>query len=132
MRFDLEDLYNQASLDEKSVEIPQPLGSCIIANGVKIQRFSDRIEILNMNKGGGYYKEMTPEEYELFFRYGWKAGGLALSIENCLHKLGLIEGQIQNELNTRKNDKHMHGLKSRRSTLLLKHAGLKQKFNFNQ
>jgi hypothetical protein len=53
-------------------------------------------------------------------------------MKNCLHKLGLIEIQIQKELNTRKNDKHMHGLKSRRATLLLKYADLKLKFNSNK
>ena len=54
MKFNLEDLYNQAEEDAVSVEIPQPLGMCIIANGVKIQKFSDRIEMLNMSKGGSY------------------------------------------------------------------------------
>jgi|TARA_R110000803_G_scaffold83523_1_gene149593 hypothetical protein len=132
MKFNLEDLYNQAEEDAVSVEIPQPLGMCIIANGVKIQKFSDRIEMLNMSKGGSYYQEMTEDEYMMFYENGWRAGGLALSMKNCLHKLGLIEIQIQKELNTRKNDKHMHGLKSRRATLLLKYADLKLKFNSNK
>jgi hypothetical protein len=50
-------------------------------------------------------------------------------MSNCVHKLGIIEERIKKELNTRKNDKHIQNLKTRRETLLNKYAQLKQKLN---
>jgi hypothetical protein len=41
----------------------------------------------------------------------------------------LIEDKIKTELNTRKNDKHIQNLKSRREALLQKYANLKIKLN---
>ena len=58
-----------------------------------------------------------------------EAGTIKLSISNCKHKLELIEDKIKTELNTRKNDKHIQNLKSRREALLQKYANLKIKLN---
>ena len=94
----------------------------VIANGIKIQKFPDRIEILNMGKGGDYFKECSLEEYDYFYDYGWVIGCFKVRINNCLHKLKIIEENIKTEVNTRKNDKHIQNLKSRRESILNKYT----------
>ena len=128
-RYNIEDIMHQALEDQKTIKSILPKGVSVIGHGVKLQKFSDKIEILNMGKGGDYFKECTGEEYELFLEYGWRKGSIKLSMSNCVHKLSIIEERIKKELNTRKNDKHIQNLKSRRESLLNKYALLKQKLN---
>ena len=54
---------------------------------------------------------------------------MQVSMGNCLHKLNIIENKIKTELNTRKNDKHIQNLKTRRENLLNKYTNLKTEFN---
>jgi len=123
------DIMKQALEDPKSIKNILQKGVSVIGRGVKIQQFEDKIEILNMGKGGDYFKECTPEEYDFFYDSGWKKGCVQVSMSNCLHKLDIIESKIQTELNTRKNDKHIQNLKNRRESLLNKYTNLKTEFN---
>jgi hypothetical protein len=127
--YSLEDIWQQAIGDASAVRQRVPKGELIIGSGVRIQRFGDRIEMLNMNKGGDYYKILDEDEYNIFYHGGWKRGSVNLSISNCLFKLGLIEDKIKTEVNTRKNDKHIQNLKNRRENILNKYTKLKQKLN---
>lgn len=104
-------------------------GISIIGAGVKMQKFKEHIEIFNMNKGGDYFKPLDDDELDLFLESGWKVGSINLAISNCKHKLELIEKKIQNEVNTRKNDKHIQNLKNRRESILLKYTDHKLKLN---
>lgn len=127
--YSLEEIWTQAIGDASAVRQRVPKGELIIGSGVRIQRFGDRIEMLNMNKGGDYYKILDEDEYNIFYHGGWKRGSVNLSISNCLFKLGLIEDKIKTEVNTRKNDKHIQNLKNRRENILNKYTKLKQKLN---
>jgi hypothetical protein len=106
-----------------------PKGISVIGRGVKIQEFDDGIQILNMGKGGDYFKECSDEEYDFFYKEGWRRGCTQVSMSNCLHKLSIIESRIKTEINTRKNDKHIQNLKNRRETLLNKYTNLKTELN---
>ena len=86
-QYDISDIFKQALQDNKAIKSILPKGVSVIGRGVKIQKFEDKTEILNMNKGGMYYKECTNEEYKLFFNHGWVLGSKYLSLSNCLHKL---------------------------------------------
>ena len=119
----------QALEDPKSIKNVLPKGVSVIGRGVKIQQFDDGIQILNMGKGGDYFKECSNEEYDFFYRDGWRKGCTQVSMSNCLHKLSIIESRIKTELNTRKNDKHIQNLKNRRESLLNKYTNLKSELN---
>jgi|TARA_B100001564_G_scaffold359669_1_gene382341 hypothetical protein len=123
------DIMKQALEDPKSIKNILPKGVSVIGRGVKIQQFDDEIQILNMGKGGDYFKECSDEEYVFFFEDGWRKGCTKVSMSNCLHKLSIIESRIKTELNTRKNDKHIQNLKNRRETLLIKYTNLKTELN---
>ena len=100
-----------------------------MSTGAKIQKFSDKIEILNMGRGGDYFMELNEEEYNFFSENGWSIGVEQLMLNNYMFKLGLIENRIKTEVNTRKNDKNIQNLKNRREKILQKYTERKQKLN---
>ena len=120
--YSIEDLYSQAIKDNEAISSLLPFGYSVINYGVKLQKFSSKIEILNCGRNGDYFQECNKEEYELFFIHGWEKGGLRLSMMNCKRKLDLIEERIKREVNTRKNDKHIQKLKTSRENLLVKYS----------
>jgi hypothetical protein len=129
MPFTKKEILHQALQDQKCIKSIMPKGISVIGRGVKIQEFDSKIEILNMGKGGDYFKECVEEEYNYFYEHGWQRGALSISLNNCIFKLKLIEGRIKTELNTRKNDKHIQNLKNRRETLLNKYSNIKTQIN---
>jgi|TARA_R100001369_G_scaffold331_2_gene869 hypothetical protein len=90
----------------------------IIKLGFMLNKYPSRMEILNTSRGGDYYKELTHEEYDTFYLNGWEKGVLLISMGNCLRKLNMIEDRIKIEINTRKNDKYIRGLKTSRDKIL--------------
>tara|TARA_R110000787_G_scaffold257399_1_gene362586 strand:- start:167 stop:580 length:414 start_codon:yes stop_codon:yes gene_type:complete len=124
--YSVEDIYIQAVNDPHSYKTSN--GS-IINYGVKIQKFPSKTELLNCSRNGNYYQEFSDDEYMFFFIHGWKKGGIRLSMMNCKMKLDLIDNRIRNEVNTRKNDKHIKKLKSSRDKLLIKYSKRKQQLN---
>ena len=67
--------------------------------------------------------------YDFFYDEGWEIGCYKVKINNCLHKLKIIEENIKTEVNTRKNDKHIQNLKTRREKILQKYTINKNKLN---
>ena len=127
--YSIEDLYSQAIKDNEAISSLLPFGYSVINYGVKLQKFSSKIEILNCGRNGDYFQECNEEEYDLFYKYGWREGGLRLSLLNCKRKLDLIEDKIRTEVNTRKNDKHIQKLKTRREELLIKYSSKQKQLN---
>jgi hypothetical protein len=125
----LVDIFNEAEKDPRAIITKYSNRETIINKGCKIQKFSDRIEILNMGKGGDYFKICTEDEYDFFYRFGWRIGVIQLAISNCQHKLEIIRQKIKKEINTRKNDKHIQNLKNRREAIMVKFTKYKIKLN---
>lgn len=116
--YSLEDLYNQAMHDLGSHKFSHSGKMGIIKLGFMLNKYPSRMEILNTSRGGDYYKELTHEEYDTFYLNGWEKGVLLISMGNCLRKLNMIEDRIKIEINTRKNDKYIRGLKTSRDKIL--------------
>jgi hypothetical protein len=129
INWDLERIFQEAIEDRKSIVTKFSKGMSVINNGIKFLQFPDRIEIMNMGKGGDYFKELTAQEYDFFYDDGLEAGCIQVAINNCLHKLKIIEENIKTEVNTRKNDKHIQNLKNRREVILNKFTNHKIKLN---
>jgi len=125
----LNEIFIQALDDPKGIITKNLNRQAVMSKGVIIQRFPNRIEILNMGKGGDFFKLCTEEEYKYFYKGGWIKGALNLQLSNCLYKLKIVERRIKREVNTRKNDKHIQNLKNRRETILLKYTGIQRKLN---
>ena len=124
-----EQIYKQALRDERAIQTKMPNGEGVINNGVKIQKFPSKIEIINLSKGGDYFQECTEEEYKYFHRYGWSEGAIRLCMSNTKRKLEMIEDKVREEVNTRKNNKHIQSMKARRDNLLVKYAERNKQLN---
>jgi hypothetical protein len=127
--YTLEDVFEQAENDNYSTSLPLQNGKSYIRPSVIIKKFPNHIDILNVGKGGAYYKAITGSELEYFLEHGWIKGSVKVSLNNCTHKLRLVELGIKKEVNTRKNDKYIKGLKNKRDNILKKYAVLKIKLN---
>ncbi len=123
------EIYNEAKEDPRAIITEFSNRESIINKGCKIQKFSDRIEILNMGKGGDYFRICTKDEYDFFYIHGWKVGVILLALSNCQYKLDIIKERIKKEVNTRKNDKHIQNLKNRREAIMVKFTNYKRKLN---
>jgi hypothetical protein len=127
--YSLEEIFLQAHEDRGSIKTKMSMGMSIINYGLKIKKFSSGIEILNCNRGGDYFKELSQREYKMVLENGWKNGALLVAMSNCQIKLDMIEEKMREEINTRKNDKYIQHLKTRREKILNKYTNLKQKLN---
>ena len=79
--YNIADIFKEAFEDKKSIKSILPKGVSVIGRGIKIQKFDDKTEILNMAKGGMYYKECNEKEYELFYQYGLTVFQVFMKIE---------------------------------------------------
>ena len=63
--YTLQEVFAQA-MASSNIDITEvPNGYSVIHQGMKIQMFTDRIEILDMNRGGDYYKVIEDQHYEV-------------------------------------------------------------------
>ena len=69
LMYSIRDIFDQAINNEKSITTKMPNGCNVVYKGVKIQMFPDRIEILDMSRGGDYYKVVSQDIYSLFYKY---------------------------------------------------------------
>ncbi len=126
--YTLAEIFDQAMDDGKSVKINHNKSLSALSNGSKISKFEDCIQILDVT-GLEYYKEFTDDQYRVMLENGWRDGCYMISIEKCKAKLELMENSIREEVNSRRNDKHIQHLKSRRENILKRFTKIKSKLN---
>ena len=102
-----------------------------LSYGIKIVKYDedDSIVIYNTSKGGDYYRELTEEQYDMFFKQGWKVGVLKMALERYTNKLTLIEKKIKEEINGRNNANYLNFLKETRTQTLNNYYNVTQKLN---
>ena len=118
----LEDLYSQAILDRSTYRSTTKNKDTFIKYGVMLRKFPNKIELVNCHKGGDYFSPFTEDEVQMFKDNGWKMGVLLFLIKTYKRKLNMIEVRIQQEINGRKNDKYIKGLKVKREGILNKYS----------
>jgi len=119
--YSIEDIYSQA-LQDDTLYMERNNNVSMINIGIKIQKFPSKTEILNCSKNGDYFQELTTDEYNTFFTYGWVIGCLKMAVNNCVRKLDMIQKNMQEEVNTRKNDKYIKNLKTKREFVMNKYS----------
>lgn len=104
-----------------------------LSYGIKIIKYDDddSIVIYNTAKDGDYYQELTEEQYEMFFKEGWKVGVLKMALERYANKLNLIEQRIKEEINGSNNINYLNFLKETRTNTLNNYYNVTQKLNQN-
>tara|TARA_R100000935_G_scaffold7730_1_gene16334 strand:+ start:454 stop:882 length:429 start_codon:yes stop_codon:yes gene_type:complete len=124
--YSLDQLYSQA-MDGQAMRLMRNNNVSYINVGIKISKFPSKTEILNCSKNGDYFQELTNEEYQMFYNKGWYEGCIILAISNCIRKLKMIKKKMQEEVNTRKNDKYIKNLKTKREFVMNKYSYYTQK-----
>ena len=89
MCYSLIDIFNQAKEDEFSAVLDGDDFEARILSGIRIEqeRATQNTIIHNTTIGGDFYREITPEQYEMFYDKGWKIGVYVLSLSNYRRKL---------------------------------------------
>ena len=74
------EIFNEAKSDPRAIITQFTNRESVINKGCKIQKFTDRIEIHNMGKGGDYFKLCTDEEYDFFYRFNYLSAFVCFSL----------------------------------------------------
>tara|TARA_R110002012_G_scaffold50533_1_gene130666 strand:+ start:319 stop:717 length:399 start_codon:yes stop_codon:yes gene_type:complete len=124
----LNDIFNQANTDEVSINIDGSGYDARLRQGIKITKEENSHHIFNTTIGV-FYQEISEEQYQMFYEYGWVIGVHKLALINYKRKLKVVEDKMRNEVNTRKNDKHIKTLKKARLSLLESYRITSHKLN---
>lgn len=126
--YKLTDIFNQANTDEVSINIDGTGYEARLRQGIKITKEDNTFHIFNTTIGV-FYQEISEEQYQTFYEYGWVIGVHKLALINYKRKLKVVEDKMRNEVNTRKNDKHIKTLKKARLTLIESYRRASNKLN---
>jgi hypothetical protein len=131
MCYSIIEIFNQAKEDEFSAILDGDDFEARILSGIRIEqeKGTQQTIIHNTTMGGDFYREITPEQYEMFYKKGWKIGVYVLSLSNYRRKLEMIESNIKREVNTRKNAKHIMNLKASRERIMNSYSKVNKKLN---
>ena len=126
--YKLTDIFNQANTDEVSINIDGVGYEARLRQGIKITKEDNTFHIFNTTIGV-FYQEISEEQYQTFYEYGWVIGVHKLALINYKRKLRVVENKMRNEVNTRKNDKHIKTLKKARLSLIESYRKASNKLN---
>ena len=126
--YKLNDIFNQANTDEVSINIDGTGYEARLRQGIKITKEDNAFHIFNTTIGV-FYQEISEEQYQTFYEYGWVIGVHKLALINYKRKLKVVEDKMRNEVNTRKNDKHIKTLKKARLSLIESYRRASNKLN---
>tara|TARA_R100000742_G_scaffold3133_1_gene660 strand:- start:1334 stop:1717 length:384 start_codon:yes stop_codon:yes gene_type:complete len=124
VEYNLESLWEDAVSDRKAINLNSNLEMAYMYKGIKIVRILDDIKIYNTRKLGIAYKEISPDEYEVFLQYGFRNGVHQVLKNTYQEQIEKINQKIQGEVNTRNNKKHYESLKVKRENLINKYSNL--------
>jgi hypothetical protein len=127
--YSIEEIYQEAVTDRSTIKTYSDNKETLIKLGVMIRKFPNKIELINCHKGGDYFSSIEDHEMKIFNQHGWKKGVLLFSMQTYKRKLSMIEVRIQQEMNSRKNDKFIKGLKVQREKILNKYSNRQQQLN---
>jgi hypothetical protein len=131
MRYTLEDILEQAQEDSYTASLDGDGMEANILYGIRIEKIkhTGEINIHNTTKGGDFYSLVPKEDLKDFFERGWRYGVFNLALSNYRSKLDIIESKIRDEVNSRKNAKHIQSLKANRERIMQRFTKVSQKLN---
>jgi hypothetical protein len=129
--FTLLEIFNQAKSDHYSKLLKGKGVESFLCYGFKILRVndSDEIKIIDMTKGGDFYREVSKHEYHTFQSLGWKTAIYVLYLSNCRTKLSRLEARIKDALVNNESVKLIRKLKASREQILKNFNRVKIKLN---
>ncbi len=131
MRYTIEEVLSQAIEDHYTSSLDNDGCIAKILYGIRIElsKSSGNITIHNTTKGGDYYTLVNEDDTKLFLQKGWRFGVFSLALSNYRSKLDIIERKIREEVNSRKNAKHIQSLKTNRQRIMNRFSKVSLKLN---
>jgi len=132
MSFSLTELFEQAKEDGHSVNVNALHFEARLLYGVKIvhEVGRRRVTILNTQKGGDHYREVTLKDYESFQDFGWRHGVYLLAIANSSLRVSRMEDMVaQEKLREPRRDSYLKINKAQLKKVYARQAMLIKKFN---
>lgn len=114
------DLWYDADMSNRGVKMQHDGCDSIIYMGIKIERKGNDVRLINTKKGGNFYKEITDEQYDMFFENGFLLGVYNLVKVNTERSLNVVTETINEELTGTRNEKKYEYLKTKRMNLMNK------------
>lgn len=114
-----EQIFNQAKGDSLTTRLITPYSESYIYKGIKIESRDGVITIYNTVND---YSEITPDQYEVFFRLGFRLGTYNVCVYNYNKMLDEISAGINKELTCRNNQKHYKSMKKERLYIMRKYS----------
>lgn len=129
--YNLLELFCQAKDDYHSKTLRDKKTISYMCHGFKITKEikSEVIFIMDMSKRGDFYQEVSQDEYDIFFKLGWKKAIYVLYLSNCRIKLSRLEARIQNALVNNGSVRTIRKLKESREQILHNFNKVKIKLN---
>jgi hypothetical protein len=91
-----------------------------LEHGVKIERFNDgRVSIKNTMISPDRYRDVTPDQYQIFEADGWEIGAFKVCYDTYKAKIDRLNAKIRSATNSNRV-KDLEDLKNRREELLIK------------
>jgi hypothetical protein len=127
--FSLEDIFDQAFTDNKSVKRIENGYQSVGLLDVKILKddYTHDIDLLNTSKR--YYQRLTDLEFDAFEQKGWRYGVYVVTLSNYRSKLDKVEKSIRDEVNGKGSEKVIKQLKATRESLMSNYTQLNNKLN---
>ena len=114
------DLWYDADMSNRGVKMQHDGCDSIIYMGIKIERKGNDVRLINTKKGGNFYKEITDEQYDMFFKNGFLLGVYNVVKVNTERSLNVVTETINEELTGTRNEKKYEYLKTKRMNLMNK------------
>ena len=114
------DLWYDADMSNRGVKMQHDGCDSIIYMGIKIERKGNDVRLINTKKGGNFYKEITDEQYDMFFENGFLLGVYNVVKVNTERSLNVVTETINEELTGTRNEKKYEYLKTERMNLMNK------------
>lgn len=80
-----------------------------------------------MQKGGNYYQEVSPQEYELFKTDGWRKAIFKMALKKYQRKVDKINESIQSDANSKKTQRSLDLYQVEKTRIMNKYYTITQK-----
>jgi len=128
LNYYLDEIYQQAMEDHGTRALNGTGYNSLAFMGIRIvKQKEEKYTIEDMQKGGNYYQEISPQEYELFKTDGWRKAIFKIALEKYQKKVDKINESIQSEVNSKRNQRSLDLYRSEKTRLLNKYYTITQK-----
>ncbi len=129
--YSLLEIFYQAEDDHHSKLLKRKGIRSFMCHGFRVDKEieSEKIKIIDMTKGGDFYREVSQHEYHTFQSLGWKTAIYVLYLSNCRTKLSRLEDRIKDAMVNNESVKLIRKLKASREHILQNFNKVKIKLN---